>query len=322
VTLVSVVIPYRGRADWLQAAVGSVLAQTFPDFELIVVDDGSDERPSFLDGTADKRIRYVRQRHGGVSVARNHGMRLATGTYIAFLDADDLFQPDKLRIQIGEMEAHPEIAMSHTSYSRIDAAGSFIEDVASGEFSGDQYPAIVSQCPIATPTVVVRREAVERDRLSFDESVRLGEDVILWIAIARRHRLLGIDKPLTSVRIHGNNAALDPKAQYLGGITILAHAFRSDPGFGFAYRRRALAEVCLTAAYIYLHRADRIGALGPAIRAAAYWPFDRRNLRPVVVLLVPRPIRTVLLGIVRPVWTVIRRIRQRDTSRGAPSGPG
>jgi len=301
VTLVSVVIPYYRRADWLREAVASVLAQTLDDLELIVVDDGSDEPPGFLEEIADPRVRYVQQRHRGASAARNHGIGLSTGTYIAFLDADDLFMPDKLRIQVGQMEAHPQIPMSHTSYERMDPGGGHLEDVASGVNSGSLYPAIVHSCRIATPTVMLRRDALERDHLRFNESVSVGEDVILWVEIARNHPILGIDQVLTRVRMHGRNAFSDPKAQYRGGIAIYRSAFRSDRTFRFADRRRLLAGVALTTTYFHLERGERLAALPYAIRAAAYWPFERANVRPLVVLVVPRPIRQLLKRIRHPL---------------------
>lgn len=292
-TVVSVVIPYYNRAEWLKLAVDSVLTQTFRDFELIVVDDGSEEDPH-LAGVDDPRIRYVRQDHRGVSAARNHGIQLATGKYIAFLDADDLFMPEKLEVQVGQMEARPDIRLSHTSYRRMDALGNDLEEIRSGTFGGSVYPGIVKWCPIATPTVIVRRETLVRQGLEFDEAVMIGEDVILWIDVARRHEIEGIDQALTRVRIHGQNASSDPSAQYLGGIAILRHAFRNDAALGFAFRHRALARVCSSAGHLFLRQRETRNALGCFAKGLAYWPFDRGSLFGMLLVPLPRKVQAEL----------------------------
>ncbi len=292
-TVVSVVIPYYNRAEWLKPAVDSVLVQTFPDFEVIVVDDGSEEHPG-PDLAADPRVRYVRREHRGASAARNYGIRLARGKYVAFLDADDVFLPEKLQVQVGQMEARPDIPLSHTSYGRMDAAGNDLEDIRSGTFGGRVYPGIVTWCPIATPTVMVRRETLARQSLSFDESVGLGEDTILWIDVARRHEILGIDRILTKVRIHGRNAFSDPVAQYRGGMEVLRQAFRKDTGFGFYFRKRALAGVCSSVGLLYLQQGQRDRALRFFARAAAYWPFDPGILITLLRLILPQRIRMAL----------------------------
>jgi len=293
-SFISVVIPYYNRADWLKTAVGSVLAQTFPDFEVIVVDDGSEELPRFLDGAGDPRIRYVRQEHRGASAARNHGIRLARGKYVAFLDADDLFLPEKLEVQVGRMEARPDVPLSHTSYRRMDAVGNDLEEIRSGTFGGWVYPGIVTRCPIATPTVMVRRETLAQQGFAFEESVRIGEDVILWIDVARRHEILGIDRTLTKVRVHGRNAFSDPEAQYRGSIEILRHAFRKDAGFGFSFRRRSLARVCSSGGHGFLGQGNRKEALRCFARGAAYWPLDPGNLSILLRLLLPERIKPAL----------------------------
>lgn len=288
-TLVSVVVPFFGRADWLRAAVESALAQTHREIEVIVIDDGSEPPPRIRGEVTDERVRYVRQRHAGVSAARNHGLRLSRGRYVAFLDADDLFLPDKLSIQVEAMEANPDVALSHTSYVRMDERGNDLEVVTSGTLTGLVYPAVALACPIATPTVVVRREAVQG--LLFEESVRVGEDVILWVQLARRHRILGIDQPLTRVRMHGRNASTDPGAQFVGGVAILEHAFREDDRFSLVYRRRAMAQACVAAGYLYLDQGNRVGALRCAARGGAFWPLGGSNVKLMLTALMPRSMR-------------------------------
>jgi len=247
---VSVIIPFYNRPDWVLQAVGSVLAGSFADFELILVDDGSSESiPDFHGLFGDRRIRYVRQENRGAAAARNLGIDLATGRYLAFLDSDDLFFPDKLAKQYRFMEENPAALLSHTSYQRMDAAGGFIDTVASGEFRGRLYPEIISCCLIATPTVMIRSEALAGHR--FDENLKLGEDVLLWIQLARDWEIFGMAEPLTKVRMHGGNAVLDPEKQLDFSCYLLKRLCAEDPSLTPRIRARARFAIYSHQAYLY-----------------------------------------------------------------------
>ena len=238
---VSVIIPFYNRVRWLREAVESVFAQTYQDFEVILVDDGSSESLDELAELKDERVRYVRQENKGPAAARNIGLDLARGRYIAFLDADDVFLPMKLEKQVFCMEENADIMLSHTSYERISSGGKYIEDVRAGRFSGRVYPNIYIGCPIHTSNVMIRSEAVAKD-LRFEEDVRIGEDVILWAEIARKSLILGIDEPLAKVRIHGRNAAMDPQAQITGRKNFIEYLIRGDPGISWVARRGLLSS--------------------------------------------------------------------------------
>ena len=273
---VSVIIPFRGRIPWLREAVDSVLTQTFGDFELILVDDGSDQPPSFLDEIRDDRVRCILQRPSGAGTARNAGIRKATGKYIAFLDSDDVFLPGKLEFQFRSMEEHPGLVFSHTSYLRMDADGHNLETIDSGSFTGMAYPRIITCCPIATPTVMVLKDVL--GDLKFEESVRVGEDVILWIRIARRHEILGIREPLTRVRMHGRNAALLIESQIEGSRNIFRAAFLEDRSFPPAQRREAYAKLHSNFAGRYHGEGKHMKALSLLVAGLRYAPTDRELL--------------------------------------------
>lgn len=290
--VVSVIVPFRDRIAWLAEAVESVRSQTFGDFEIILVDDGSVERPAFLDAVGDGRIRRIRLERSGAAAARNAGIRAASGTYVAFLDSDDLFLPRKLEAQVETMERRPDVVLSHTSYMRMDAAGNDLEEIRSGAFGGRVYPGIVTCCPIATPTVMARR-AIFRDA-RFEESVDVGEDVILWVGIARDHEILGIDECLTKVRIHGGNAILDPDRQFRGNRNILRNAFRNDRSFPAEFRRNALSRICLTAAQEYLGRGKKRQALGYFLRGLAHRPLDGETWYLMAHAFVPEPLKPAI----------------------------
>jgi len=220
-TTVSVVIPFRGRPEWLVEAVESVLAQTYQDFEIIIVDDGSDSW-RHDDVFDDERVRCLHQEHSGATVARNHGIHEARGRYIAFLDDDDLFLPPKLEVQVEAMERQPDALLSHTSCLRIDPSGATIGHVKTGQFSGDVFPRILFNCPITTSSVVMRSAAFDLVG-GFDPSLKVGdgEDVVFWAEIAKRSPILGIDEPLTKVRVHHDSTAFLPGADAATRWTIV-----------------------------------------------------------------------------------------------------
>ena len=229
-TLVSVVIPVHGRAEIAVSALDSALNQTHPSIEAIVVDDGSPATDAAVleDAVAARapRARLLRQENRGPAAARNAGWAAARGDYVAFLDADDLFLPGKVAAQLRAMEA-AGAAFSHTSYWRHFQGTLRPMVMTSGTFSGENaFPQIIAECPVATPTVMLRR-SLREEGFAFPETFRLGEDVVLWIRLAACKGLLGLDEPLSIVRAGPASAAYDPTKQTIGLRNIL-DAVRQD----------------------------------------------------------------------------------------------
>lgn len=226
---ISVIIPFYNRFAWTIEAIKSVLSQTYQQFEILLIDDGStdDLRPVRDFISIDKRIKYFRQENGGPAKARNNGIRQATGDYIAFLDADDLFYPAKLEIQLGHMLKYG-LAFSHTSYHRMNLEGQVIGAISSGTLSGMVFPGVLASCPIAMPTVMARSEIFKSNY--FPEQFEIAEDVCLWISIASKYEVGGIDGCLSKVRVGPNTAALNKAKQAMGYINI-AHFIIHDPYF-------------------------------------------------------------------------------------------
>src|SRR5262249_46275201 len=120
---VSVVMPVYNGERFLRESLESVFAQTFQDFEMLCVDDGSTDRSASILQQYGPRIRVVRQENAGQSAARNAGVALAQGRYIAFLDQDDLWYPSKLMSQVAAIEANPHAVLVHCDFDRIDENG-------------------------------------------------------------------------------------------------------------------------------------------------------------------------------------------------------
>ncbi len=223
-TKVSVIMPVYNRINWTIEAIESVLAQTHENFELLVIDDGSTEDISELTEICkkDKRIKYFRKENEGPSAARNLGIKKASGEYIAFLDSDDLFMPNKIETQLGFMMEN-NFVFSHTSYQRIDEKGKYICFVDSGNVSGKIFPQIIQNCTITT-TTVMGRTLLFRQNL-FPENIKIGEDCCVWISIASKNLVGGINKALSKYRVRDGdtNAFMSPTKYSQGLINIAAY---------------------------------------------------------------------------------------------------
>lgn len=206
---VSVIIPTYNRATLLYDAINSVFAQSYTNFELIVVDDGStDNTDAIIKAFKEERLIYVRQENKGRSAARNKALALARGRYIAFLDSDDLYLPDKLKRQVSYMDAHPKIGMLYTSAQCIDEHGEQLKGhvyLACAE--GDIYKDIAFFRPltITLPTVMVRREVFVNVGF-FDDELHRFEDTDMWRRIAKKYMVGIISEPTCLLRTHQDNS--------------------------------------------------------------------------------------------------------------------
>jgi glycosyltransferase involved in cell wall biosynthesis len=219
---ISIIMPVYNRIKFAIEAIESVIAQTHQNFELIVINDGSTEDLTHLieECNKDSRIIYLSQKNKGVAFTRNVGIKKATGKYIAFLDADDLFYLNKLEMQLKFMEDN-NLLFSHTSYQRINLDGKELDCVNSGSvLNGQVFPQIVSCCPIAAPTVMGASTLLKTHL--FPENIAIGEDVCVWISIASKNLIGGIDIVLSKIRVSPNSAYADPKKLSVGLINIAA----------------------------------------------------------------------------------------------------
>ena len=199
---VSVVIPCFNGARYLGEAIDSALAQTHPDVEVIVVDDGStDGTPAVVSGYGD-RLRCVRQPNRGLAGARNAGIRHARGPYVAFLDHDDRFLPDKLARQAAVLDARPDAGLVYCGWHFIDADGARLPPTGWDVREGDVTVDLLRGNIMHPATVVVRRTALDAAG-GFDEGRTGLEDWDLWLRMAVRGvRWACVDAPLLEYRVH------------------------------------------------------------------------------------------------------------------------
>lgn len=205
--LVSVVIPCYNHARFLGEAIESVLAQTYPAIEVVVVDDGSTDETSAVAATYPS-ARYVWQRNGGLAAARNTGMRVSTGAFLAFLDADDRFLPGAIESGVACLCSHPEAAFAWGHYRLIDRTGA-PSDVPRIPLVGEAYEALLRRNVIAMHATVLYRRAPLEAAGGFDSRMAACEDYDMYLRLAREHSAVAHGALVAEYRIHGANMSRD-----------------------------------------------------------------------------------------------------------------
>jgi len=199
---ISVIIPTYNNARFIIEAVDSVLAQTYADFEIIVVDDGSSDNTQAVLAGYDGRLTYIYQENKGVAAARNRGSWAAQGNYLLFLDADDRIPANKLELQVPLLKANSHLGLVYSGWQHIDETGARVLGEVRPNKQGHVLKDLLRRSfyfPIAT--ALVRRECFERVG-GFDEALRTAEDTDLWIRIAAAGYAFGyVDQPLFQYRL-------------------------------------------------------------------------------------------------------------------------
>ncbi len=197
--MVSVVIPTYNRAEMLVQAVDSVLAQDYPNFELIIIDDGSSDHTAQLLKNYSQRLCYHYQSRQGVSAARNRGTRLAKGKYICFLDSDDLWQPKKLSRQAAFMEAHPQFPLCSTDEIWLRKGVRVNPCKQHRKYSGWIFERCLPLCIISPSSAMLRREFLIQIG-GFDRALPVCEDYDLWLRISKDYPIQFIPELLMTKR--------------------------------------------------------------------------------------------------------------------------
>ena len=199
VPLVSVIIPTYNRADLVRQALASVKAQTYRDFEIVVVDDGG------TDGTSEvlsawREIRVLRHLcRRGVAAARNTGAAAARGQWLAFLDSDDLWLPEKLARQIFWLEGQPELLICQTEETWVRRGVRVNKPLSHRQVAGHIFLPSLSRCMISPSAVILDRRLFE-DHGGFDENLPAAEDYDLWLRLTWRYEVGLVNEPLVIKR--------------------------------------------------------------------------------------------------------------------------
>jgi len=317
---VSVVIATYNYGRYLPGTLDSLLAQTFTDWEAVVIDDGSTDntqeviRP-YLE---DPRIRYHRSDHVGQPAAKNLGIELTHNSLIAFLDADDLWLPEKLERQVALFRDDPRLGVAYARRLFMDQDGWLLDANQRELHRGMVLTQMFQDNFVCFSSSMVRR-AVFDDVGRFDEAIPMAIDYDLWLRVARRYRFDYVDEPQVLYRT--GHANLSQRGEERLGIALgIMRRFLDEQGgrnlLCPTVVRRAFAE---TYAHVALGKRDRqrMAAVGWLLRALMVDPCFAGAWRELASALMPESVRRVLRrALRRPVqW---RSTPRRLSSSGQP----
>jgi glycosyltransferase involved in cell wall biosynthesis len=260
---VSVVIPTRDRAPLLARALGSVFAQTRPPEEVVVVDDGS------RDGTAEMlrarfpEVRAIEQQPLGVSAARNRGVAACTGEWIAFLDSDDEWRPEKLARQLAALAAEPDYRLCHTDEAWLRRGRPVNPRRVHAKAGGWIFQKCLPRCVISPSAALVERSLLA-ELGGFDESLPACEDYDLWLRVCARHPVLFVAAPLT-VKHGGHDDQLSRAHWGMDRFRIRALEKVLASGVLGPEDRRAAVRMLVDKLDVYLAGAEKRGRLEEAV---------------------------------------------------------
>jgi glycosyltransferase involved in cell wall biosynthesis len=282
--IVDVMIPAFNAAKYLPIAIESVISQTFDDWRILIVDDGSTDNTSeiivsFVDRLGSK-IRYIKQENRGVSAARNTVLRASTAEYIALLDADDVWLPCRLSESLKVLAERPQAGISYGLIQSIDPEGrlgsSWAGNLAHAE--GHIAPYIYMRAvELPSPTITVRRKCIDEVGI-FDESLRVTEDRDLWLRIALRHEVAFVPKILAHYRMSPSSLSTDPNRMLQAQIKFIRKHYGAD-GCGLRSRQAALARCYKQQADNFKMRGQMSAALRSAVRAVTLDPLSPGHFR-------------------------------------------
>lgn len=296
--LVSVVIATYNMANYLPIAIQSVLAQTYENFELLIVDDGSTDNTReivkpFLN---DSRVRYFRQENKGQPAALNHGIRESAGEYLAFLDADDIWVSEKLELQIPLFSQSEKLGVIYSGVVCIDENGLKLDRSSGRLFRGRLTNLLLIRNLIGFGTSVVKKDCFNHIG-GFNENIKWGNDYDLWLRLSTKYEFDYIDQFLLHYRVWPNQMTYNSGEKiYLSAIGIMKSFLAEFPG---AVDKNTVNEAWAHTYVGYgqcLQRRDR--RIGPALRLYARALHYKPNYLPawksIVKAILPRHLLAIL----------------------------
>ena len=238
---VSVTIVVYNGAQFIGEAIDSLLAQTFADFEVIVVDDGStDETASILAAIDGPRLYVLSQNNQGIPRARNRALRHTRGGYVAVLDADDIAHPNRLAEQVAFLDAHPAVVAVGSAYRQVDMLRERTVDIVPPLEDVSIRRAMISGSPFCHSSVMMRRAALEQVG-PYDEDFRFSQDYELWSRLAQAGELRNLPQVLVTRRYHTGSVSNNLRTEMLRLRLFWRASGRAAQRLGFPRHLRLLA---------------------------------------------------------------------------------
>jgi glycosyltransferase involved in cell wall biosynthesis len=284
---VDVIIPAYNAARYLPAAIESVVAQTFEDWRIVLVDDGSTddtaETVAPFVGRLGSKLKYIKQENRGLPAARNTAIRNSDAEFLALLDADDMWLPERLAESLKSFEGRPQVGLSYGLISWVDANG-LVGDTFAGNLTASVEGRIAThiytrKVQLPCPTMTFLRVAVDEVGM-FDEMMRATEDRDLWLRIALRYDVAFVPKVIGLYRLSPGAMSADPRRMLRAQLGFVEKHYGAE-GCGFWARRIAVGRIYKQHAEALERNGRRGAALGSALKGWVSAPFDGDNWRTV-----------------------------------------
>ena len=284
---VDIIIPAYNSAKYLPQAITSVVAQTFEDWKILLVDDGSTDNTAevvspFLEALGEK-IQYIKQSNGGLPAARNTAIRNSSAEFLALLDADDVWLPSRLLESLKCFESRPQVGLSYGFISRINQSSELIDTwegnkkYACGNIASSIYMLKVN---LPCPTITFRRKCIEEVGV-FDESLRATEDRDLWLRIAQRYEVGLASAVIAYYRTSAGSMSTDPERMLNAQLQFIRKHYGSV-GCGLMNRQAAMARAYKQYADALKLRNQMWAAMKSSLRALTFFPLDAVNIKTTV----------------------------------------
>jgi glycosyltransferase involved in cell wall biosynthesis len=227
---ISIVIPVYNGEKTIKNTVESVLHQTFSDFELIVINDGSqDSTLQIVSSIKDSRLKVFSYENAGLAASRNRGISQAVGEYISFIDADDLWTPNKLEAQWRALQENPNAAVAYSWTDHIDESGQFFRSGPHFTFSGDIYARLLLVDFIGSGSNPLIRTQVFAEVGGFDESLTAVEDWEMWLRLAARYQFVVVPSPQILYRVYDNSMSFNIWGMEKASLRVIEKAVAHAP---------------------------------------------------------------------------------------------
>lgn len=246
--LISVVIPLYNSEKTIKETLDCVFRQTFLDWEIIAVNDGStDATLEILAAIKDPRLKVFSYPNGGISVSRNRGLALAQGEFVAFLDHDDLWTPEKLELQLKALQENPQAAIAYSWTNLIDKSGEFIGECSRSKVNGNAYAKLLSGNFLHTASnPLIPKEALVNIG-GFDETFFGPEDWDLFLRLSTKYEFVVVPIAQVLFRLSGSSASTNIARQEAESLKLIERAFSQAP-----QSLQHLKKYSLSNLYMYL----------------------------------------------------------------------
>lgn len=319
---ISVIIPAYNAERTITKTIESVQQQTASDFELIVVDDGSSDKTlEIVKGLVDERLKVFSYENAGAAIARNRGLAHSTGEFISFLDADDLWTPDKLELQLAALQKQPEAGVAYSWTSFIDEEGNLLYLQQPVFYEGNVYPQLLlSNFLVCGSIPLVRRQAIESVG-ELDPVLKSTHDWDYWLRLAEKWAYVLVPKHQIFYRqVSGSiSSKIEVREKY--NIMALEKAFQAAPEELQFLKKQSLANVYQHIADLYLTRKsdmDAVKQAGEKLKmAVGFYPkilLNKSSQRLIVKWMLMRLMSPKIANNFRGILGKSRKVKQQAAS--------